>query len=59
MPDKTVSMTIHIPADVNELIKDASERAHRSKMQHVLWLLEQAANDEYAAQQTDTHRTGG
>ena len=59
MADKTVAMVINIPADVNELLKEAAERAHRSKIQHVLWLLEQAANDEYARQQTDTHKTGG
>lgn len=59
MADKTVAMAISIPSDINELLKDAAERAHRSKIQHVLWLLEQAANEEYAAQQTDTHRTGG
>ena len=59
MADKTVAMAISIPADVNELLKDAAERAHRSKIQHVLWLLEQAANEEYAAQQKEAHFTGG
>ena len=59
MTEKEVSMSISIPAEVNELLKDAADRAHRSKIKHVLWLIEQAANEEYARQQTDTHKTGG
>ena len=59
MTDKTVAMTISVPEEVNELLKDAADRAHRSKIKHVLWLIEHAANEEYARQQADTHKTGG
>lgn len=59
MADKKIVITLRIPAEVNELLKDAADREHRSKVGHVQWLLEQAANDEYARQQTDIHKTGG
>lgn len=59
MGNKTMAMmTIEIDDAVNELLKDAAERAHRSKIKHVSWLLEQEANAEYARQQSDDARTG-
>jgi len=46
-----------IPTEVNELLKDAAKRARQSKEQFIQTLFDNAANEEYAKQQSDDART--
>lgn len=50
-------MQLDVDEATNDLLKDAAKRNRRTKTQHVMWLLEQEAGNEYAQQQSDDNKT--
>lgn len=50
-------MQLDIDDSTNDLLKDAAKRNRRTKTQHVMWLIEQEAGNEYAQQQSDDNKT--